>query len=94
MGYGVALKRAPLLCSGSSNRGDIHAFLHGPRSKFTRFFARFLLFEKVDYLQWISTIAVFLLLLFCSRRFCLVLCGRNPEIRLKKWSQAPETGCF
>ncbi|KAL5718774.1 hypothetical protein ACHQM5_011641 [Ranunculus cassubicifolius] len=45
------LKRAPLLRSSSSSR---QPFFHRPRSRF----ARFLLFEKVDYLQWICTIAI------------------------------------
>ncbi|XP_010261435.1 PREDICTED: uncharacterized protein LOC104600272 [Nelumbo nucifera] len=66
---GVPLKRAPLLRSGSSNRGDRHPFLHRPRSRFTRFFARFLLFEKVDYLQWICTIAVFLFVIILFQAF-------------------------
>ncbi|KAF8379630.1 hypothetical protein HHK36_029072 [Tetracentron sinense] len=52
---GVPLKRAPLLRSWSSSRDDRRPFLHRPRSRF----ARFLLFDKVDYLQWICTVAVF-----------------------------------
>ncbi|KAL5989279.1 hypothetical protein ACLOJK_010169 [Asimina triloba] len=54
---GLFMKRTPLLRSSlSSGRGDRHSpFFQRPRSRF----ARFLLFEKVDYLQWICTVAVF-----------------------------------
>lgn len=54
---GIPSKRAPLLrsSSSSSSKTDRHPFFHRPRSRF----ARFLLFEKVDYLQWICTVGVF-----------------------------------
>ncbi|XP_068665864.1 uncharacterized protein [Aristolochia californica] len=52
----VYVKRAPLHRS-SSTRNDRHSFLHRPRSRF----ARFILFEKLDYVQWICAIAVFFL---------------------------------
>ncbi|KAF8413260.1 hypothetical protein HHK36_001236 [Tetracentron sinense] len=64
---GVPLKRAPLLrsSSSSSSRDDRRPFLQRPRSRF----ARFLLFEKVDYLQWICTVAVFFFVVVLFQAF-------------------------
>ncbi|PIA34447.1 hypothetical protein AQUCO_03700009v1 [Aquilegia coerulea] len=64
---GIPLKRAPLLrsLSSSSGRGDRLPFFRKPRSRF----ARFLLFEKVDYLQWICTIAVFFFVVVLFQMF-------------------------
>lgn len=53
---GFPLKRDPLLRSSSASRGERHPFLQRPRSRFSRF----LLFQKIDYLQWICTVVVFL----------------------------------
>ncbi|XP_068330544.1 uncharacterized protein [Pyrus communis] len=50
---GVPLKRDPLLRSSSNGRSP---FLQRPRSKFSRF----LLLKRLDYLQWICTVVVFL----------------------------------
>ena len=50
---GVPLKRDPLGRSSSNGRSP---FLQRPRSKFSRF----LLLKRLDYLQWICTVAVFL----------------------------------
>ncbi|XXG55177.1 hypothetical protein AAC387_Pa03g2902 [Persea americana] len=60
----VFFKRTPLLRSTSS-RGDRSSFFHKPRSRF----ARFLLFEKVDYFQWICTIAVFFFVVILFQAF-------------------------
>ncbi|XP_058096001.1 uncharacterized protein LOC131241259 isoform X5 [Magnolia sinica] len=64
---GVFMKRTPLLRSSlSSGRGDRHhSFFHRPRSRF----ARFLLFEKVDYLQWICTVAIFFFVVVLFQAF-------------------------
>ncbi|KAF5196750.1 Glycosyl transferase, family 1 protein [Thalictrum thalictroides] len=64
---GIPSKRAPLLRSSSSSSGrtDRLPFFHKPRSRF----ARFLLFEKVDYLQWICTIAVFFFVVVLFQMF-------------------------
>lgn len=59
-------KRTPLLRSSlSSSRGDRNPFFHRPRSRF----ARFLLFEKVDYFQWICTIAIFFFVVILFQAF-------------------------
>ena len=46
---GISLKRA-------GSRNERNPFLSRPRSRFSRF----LLFKKLDYLQWICTVVVFL----------------------------------
>ncbi|KAJ4957164.1 hypothetical protein NE237_013947 [Protea cynaroides] len=56
---------APLLRSSPSSRGDRYSFFQRPRSRF----ARFLLFEKVDYLQWIFTVAIFSIVLLLFEAF-------------------------
>ncbi|XP_042480684.1 uncharacterized protein LOC122061481 [Macadamia integrifolia] len=61
---GVPLKRTvPLLRSAS--RGDRYSFLQRPRSRF----ARFLLFEKVDYQQWIFIVVVFFFVVVLFQAF-------------------------
>ncbi|OVA16537.1 Glycosyl transferase [Macleaya cordata] len=60
---GVPLKRAPLFRSLS--RSERQSFGHRPRSRFARFF----LLEKVDYLQWICTIGVFLFVIILFQAF-------------------------
>lgn len=53
---GLSFKRDHfLLRSSSTSRSERHSFLQRPRSRFSRF----LLFKKLDYLQWICTVAVF-----------------------------------
>ncbi|XXG89937.1 hypothetical protein AAC387_Pa12g1822 [Persea americana] len=64
MENGIFFKRTPLLRSTSS-RGDRSSFFHKPRSRF----ARFILFEKVDYFQWICTIAVFFFVVILFQAF-------------------------
>lgn len=61
------LKRAPLFrpSSRTSSSDSRQSFGYRPRSRF----ARFLLFEKVDYLQWICTIAVFLFVIVLFQAF-------------------------
>uniref|UniRef100_A0A1D1Z063 D-inositol 3-phosphate glycosyltransferase n=1 Tax=Anthurium amnicola TaxID=1678845 RepID=A0A1D1Z063_9ARAE len=61
--HGVPLKRAPLLRSSSSTDG--RPFFHRPRSRL----ARFLLFEKVDYLQWLCTVATFFFVVILFQAF-------------------------
>ncbi|PON49606.1 Glycosyl transferase [Parasponia andersonii] len=54
---GPTFKRDPLLrSSSSSGRTERHPFLQRQRSRFSRFF----LFKKLDYVQWICTVGVFL----------------------------------
>ncbi|KAG1367724.1 D-inositol 3-phosphate glycosyltransferase [Cocos nucifera] len=59
----VSLKRAPLLRSSPSPGG--RSIFHRPRSRL----ARFLLFEKVDYLQWICTMAAFFFVVILFQAF-------------------------
>lgn len=61
---GIPLKRAPLLRSSPSG-GSSRSFFHRPRSRL----ARFLLFEKVDYLQWICTAAAFFFVVILFQAF-------------------------
>ncbi|XP_008791488.1 uncharacterized protein LOC103708367 [Phoenix dactylifera] len=60
---GVLQKRAPLLRSSPS--AGVRSFFHRPRSRL----ARFLLFEKVDYLQWICTMAAFFFVVILFQAF-------------------------
>ncbi|CAA6671588.1 unnamed protein product [Spirodela intermedia] len=60
---GVPAKRAPLLRLSSS--ADGRSFFHRPRSRL----ARFLLFEKVDYFQWICTVAIFCFVVILFQAF-------------------------
>ncbi|KAJ4952515.1 hypothetical protein NE237_029347 [Protea cynaroides] len=63
---GVPQKRTTsLLRSLPSSRCDLYSFIHRPRSRF----ARFLLFEKVGYLQWIFIVAVFFFVLVLFQAF-------------------------
>ncbi|KAJ0430356.1 putative glycosyl transferase, family 1 [Helianthus annuus] len=55
----LPLKREPLLKSLSRNERN-SSFANRPRSRF----ARFMVFKKLDYLQWICAVAVFILFLF------------------------------
>ncbi|XP_061997016.1 uncharacterized protein LOC133714780 isoform X1 [Rosa rugosa] len=60
------LKRDPLLRSSSNGgRSDRHLFLQRPRSRFSRF----MLLKKLDYLQWICTVAVFLFFVVLFQMF-------------------------
>ncbi|KDP28542.1 hypothetical protein JCGZ_14313 [Jatropha curcas] len=59
----LPLKRESLLRSSSAGR---HSFMQRqPRSRFSRF----LLFKKLDYLQWICTVAVFLFFVVLFQMF-------------------------
>lgn len=63
---GVTLKRDPLLRSSSSTgRAERHSFLQRLRSRCSRFF----LLRKLDYLQWICTVAVFLFFVVLFQMF-------------------------
>ncbi|KAL5792306.1 hypothetical protein ACOSP7_000900 [Xanthoceras sorbifolium] len=59
----VPLKRDNL--GRSSSRNERHGFLQRPRSRLSRF----LLFKKLDYLQWICTVAVFLFFVVLFQMF-------------------------
>nr|CAD1834106.1 unnamed protein product [Ananas comosus var. bracteatus] len=63
------LKRAPLLrrspSAAAAAAAGIRPFLLRPRSRL----ARFLLFEKVDYLQWIYTVAAFFFVVVLFQAF-------------------------
>lgn len=61
---GILLKRTPLLRSSPSS-GSNRSFFHRPRSRL----ARFLLFEKVDYIQWICTAAAFFFVVILFQAF-------------------------
>lgn len=60
-------KRDPVLRSSSSSSGrtERNTFLQRQRSRFSRFF----LFKKLDYLQWICTVAVFLFFVVLFQMF-------------------------
>ncbi|KAF3971901.1 hypothetical protein CMV_004545 [Castanea mollissima] len=62
---GIPLKRDNLFRSFSSVRTERHPFSQRPRSRFSRF----LLFKKLDYLQWICTVAVFLFFVVLFQMF-------------------------
>ena len=62
---GIPLKRNNLFRSFSSVRTERHPFSQRPRSRFSRF----LLFKKLDYLQWICTVAVFLFFVVLFQMF-------------------------
>ncbi|XP_021887787.1 uncharacterized protein LOC110807078 isoform X1 [Carica papaya] len=62
---GVPLKRDYLNRSSSTGRNERHSFLQRPRSRFSKF----LLFKKLDYLQWICTVAVFLFFVVVFQMF-------------------------
>ncbi|XP_072994468.1 uncharacterized protein [Typha latifolia] len=61
----VTLKRGPTLRSSPSLATGSRPFFHRPRSRL----ARFLLFEKVDYLQWVFTVAAFFLVVVLFQAF-------------------------
>lgn len=61
---GIPLKRAPLLRS-SPSFGSNWSLFRRPRSRL----ARFILFEKVDYLQWICTAAAFFFVVILFQAF-------------------------
>lgn len=52
---GLPVKRDSSFQRLSSSRSDRNSFTQRPRSRF----ARFILFKKIDYLQWVCTVAVF-----------------------------------
>lgn len=52
---GLPVKRDSSFQRLSSNRSDRNSFSQRPRSRF----ARFILFKKIDYFQWVCTVAVF-----------------------------------
>ncbi|KAF3456540.1 hypothetical protein FNV43_RR01193 [Rhamnella rubrinervis] len=63
---GATLKRDPLLRSSSSTgRAERHPFLQRQRSRLSRFF----FLRKLDYLQWICTVAVFLFFVVLFQMF-------------------------
>lgn len=64
---GVTLKRDhPFLRSSSSTgRAERHPFFQRQRSRFSRFF----FLKKLDYLQWICTVAVFLFFVVLFQMF-------------------------
>ncbi|KAI3719500.1 hypothetical protein L6452_20400 [Arctium lappa] len=55
----LPLKRDPLLKSSSRNERN-NSFVQRPRSRFTRF----MVLKKLDYLQWICAVAVFIFFMF------------------------------
>ncbi|OAY62221.1 uncharacterized protein LOC110614988 isoform X2 [Manihot esculenta] len=61
----LPLKRESLLRSSSAGRTERYPFSQRPRSRFSRF----LLFRKLDYLQWICTVAVFLFVVISFQMF-------------------------
>ncbi|XP_020573834.1 uncharacterized protein LOC110020169 [Phalaenopsis equestris] len=63
METGVSLKRGAVLRSSPSAAG--RWFFQRPRSRI----ARFLLFEKVDYVQWICTVAAFCFVVILFQAF-------------------------
>lgn len=63
---GVSLKRdPPLRSSSSTGRAERHSFLQRQRSRLSRFF----FLRKLDYLQWICTVAVFLFFVVLFQMF-------------------------
>ncbi|XP_043812637.1 uncharacterized protein LOC110615186 isoform X4 [Manihot esculenta] len=61
----LTLKRDSLLRSASAGRSERYPFLLRPRSRFSRF----LLSKKLDYLQWICMVAVFLFFVVIFQMF-------------------------
>lgn len=66
-GSTASLKRDPVLRSSSSSSGrtERNTFLQRQRWRFSRF----VLFKKLDYLQWICTVAVFLFFVVLFQMF-------------------------
>jgi hypothetical protein len=62
---GLTLKRDNLFRSSSAGRTERHPFPQRPRSRFSKF----LLFKKLDYVQWICTVAVFLFFVVLFQMF-------------------------
>lgn len=62
---GLALKRDNLFRSSSAGRTERHPFSQRPRSRFSKF----LLFKRLDYVQWICTVAVFLFFVVLFQMF-------------------------
>ncbi|KAJ9563366.1 hypothetical protein OSB04_008526 [Centaurea solstitialis] len=60
----LPLKRDPLLKSSSRNERN-NSFVQRPRSRF----ARFMVVKKLDYLQWICAVAVFIFFMFVFQMF-------------------------
>ncbi|KAJ4823972.1 hypothetical protein Tsubulata_039229 [Turnera subulata] len=80
---GLPLKREALLRSSSAgSRSEKHLFLQRPRSRFSRF----LLFKKLDYLQWICTVAVFLFFVVLFQMFLPGSVIEKSEDSRKGWS--------
>ncbi|XP_076934702.1 uncharacterized protein LOC143601086 [Bidens hawaiensis] len=60
----LPIKREPLLKSSSTN-ARTNSFSQRPRSRF----ARFMVLKKLDYLQWICAVAVFIFFVFVFQMF-------------------------
>ncbi|XP_065859800.1 uncharacterized protein [Euphorbia lathyris] len=74
------LKRENLLRSSSAGRSDRHPFLQRNRSRFSRF----VLFKKLDYLQWICAVAVFLFFVVIFQMFLPGSMIEKSEVSLKR----------
>ncbi|KAL6958625.1 hypothetical protein U1Q18_047421 [Sarracenia purpurea var. burkii] len=79
---GLSLKRDQhlLRSSSSTNRNERHPFGQRPRSRFSRL----VLFKKIDYLQWICTVAVFF---FFVGLFQMLLPGSVTEKSENSWGR-------
>ncbi|XP_034904882.1 uncharacterized protein [Populus alba] len=80
---GISFKRDKntLIRSYSAGRTERHPFLYRPRSNFSRF----LRFKKLDYIQWICTVAVFLFFVVLFQMFLPGSVVEKPELGSSPW---------
>ena len=80
---GISFKRDKntLIRSYSAGRTERHPFLYRPRSSFSRF----LRFKKLDYIQWICTVAVFLFFVVLFQMFLLGSVVEKSELVSSPW---------
>ena len=80
---GISFKRDKntLIRSYSAGRTERHPFLYRPRSSFSRF----LRFKKLDYIQWICTVAVFLFFVVLFQMFLPGSVVEKSELGSSPW---------
>ncbi|KAJ6686492.1 GLYCOSYL TRANSFERASE FAMILY 1 PROTEIN [Salix purpurea] len=80
---GVSFKRDSnnLIRSHSAGRTERNPFLYRPRSRLSRF----LLFKKLDYIQWICTVAVFLFFVVLFQMFLPGSVVEKSELGFSPW---------
>jgi hypothetical protein len=80
---GISFKRDSnnLIRSLSAGRTERNPFLYRPRSRLSRF----LLFKKLDYIQWICTVAVFLFFVVLFQMFLPGSVVEKSELGSSPW---------